>query len=193
MLLNPTKQRQLLQAFDGTRLMMEGFGVIGETLQDPREPKRSWTIQNLFQPLPRCLGGIRARCVDQKGFVSFIDQMSLEVLLGIGTPGDDCVWADRNYPSTADRDWFGFCADYDDLLDDLHLRELLLRNDQPILRAGIELAIPVHLDCDNDAIDTYVLLWDGDRTTGQSPDPRQSTVQCRWAHADREKIRWPRI
>ena len=193
MLINPTNQSEMLQTFCGTRLLTHDFGLVGTILQDPKESQRVWTIQNLFKPLPRCLGGVRARCTDQKGFVSFIDQMSLEVLLGLAKAGDECVWADRTYPSPQDRDWFGFCSDPVDLVDDLYMQELLLRTEQTVLASGIEIALPVHLDFEQDAIDRHLLLWDGDRATGISPDARMETLQSRWAKTGREKVRWSHI
>lgn len=193
MILNPTKQNDLLQVFGDTRLLVHDFDLVGTSLGDPKDSSRVWTIHNLFKPLPRCIGGIRARCLDQKGFMSFIDQMSLEVLLGMGAPGDECVWADRSYPSPSDRDWFGFCCDYLDVLDDLYVRELGLRRDYPILPAGMEISFYVHSDHQADAIDRYYLIWDGNRETGISPDTRMSTIESRWARIEREAVKWSRI
>jgi len=190
MILHPLRERHRLVPFPGTRLLSDDFGLVGVALPDPKQPNRIWTIQNVFEPLPRCLGGIRARCLDQKSFVSFIDQMSLEVLLGVGEPGDDCGWAGTVYPSPADLNWFGFCCDPIDLADDLFVQELSLRDDHPVLPNGLELQRRVHLDDTQDVIDTHILLWDGDRETGRCPDPRLETIEARWARADREKVRW---
>lgn len=193
MLLNPTQMSELLQTFPGSRLLVQDFGLTGVPLQDPKDPNRVWSIQNLFAPLPRCLGGVRARCLDQKGFVSFIDQMGLEILLGLAQAGDDCPWADWVYPSPQDYNWYGFCADPLDLLDDLFLREVLLRAHWAYLPQGMELQRFVHVDTGQDVLETHILVWDGDRTTGMSPDPRMETLEARWARADKEKVQWRRL
>lgn len=147
----------------------------------------------MFEPLPRAIGGLRARCVDQKGFSSFLDQMSLEILLGLAIPESTCYWAGQEYPSTDSDEWFGFCMDPDDLVDDLYVRELSLRADSLILAPGSEIARRLHLDSGRDVEELFTLVWDGDRTTGQSPDTRMSTLAHRWAKVCRDPITWEAI
>jgi hypothetical protein len=193
MIVNPSQQHYTLRAFFGTRLLENDFGLVGTAIQDPIEENRVWTIQNIFKPLPRCIGGIRARCLDQKGFVSFIDQLSFEVLLGLGIPGRDCEWADRTYPAPGDRNWLGFCVDSLDMVDDLYIRESLLRIDQPVLPQGMEMTRCVHVDDGQDVQDLMLLLWDGDPETGMCPDIRLETIERRWARVQRERVKWSRI
>ena len=189
MLLNPNKVR--VPTIPGTRILAVDFGVAGFQYRDPATPTRTWTIQCLFAPIPRrALGGIRAKLVDDKGFISFCNQRDLEILLGIAAPGEYCYWADEDYPEIGSREWYGLCVDDEDLVDDLHERELRLREHYPgILPNNLELVRRIH-DSGADAEELYVLLWDMDRRTGLGPDSRLETIDSRWVRIERTSVIW---
>jgi len=162
---------------------------------DLQEPGRVWTIQSFYLPVPqRMLGGIRARVMDQKGFISFVNQRDLEVMMGLGEPDNWCSWLGSNYLNPADRDWCGPCVDSEDLLDDLYERELYLRlqHGQAPLR-DLEIARRVHRDFRADEEELFVLLGDFDRAVGLCPDPRFETILQRWSRAERRRIVWQQV
>lgn len=184
-------------AFEGTRILRNDFGLSGVVLYDPKEEGRNWTISSLYLPLRRKIGGVRAKCVDQKGFVSFINQRDLELVLGIGKPGGWCKWLGDTYPETDDPSFYGFCMDTEDVFDDLYDKELLIRAAQTEV-TGQVLAIPqgtdvsqlIHYDARNDAIRRCLLIADRDAEFGICPDPRLETLNQRWAVYENEKVEW---
>jgi hypothetical protein len=188
-LLNPCKTR--LPSIPGTRILENDLGLAGFQYADPATPGRIWTLQYLFAPIPkRALGGIRAKLVDDKGFVTFCNQRDLEIILGIAQPGEYCYWADQDYPEIGSRDWYGFCMDEEDLADDLHERELRLRQQYPgVLPSNIELRRRIH-DSAADIEELDVLLWDMDTKTGLGPDARLETIDSRWVRVERTKLKW---
>jgi hypothetical protein len=114
----------------------------------------------------------------------------LEILLGIAESGDYCYWADTDYPERSDKEWYGLCLDDEDLLDDLHERELRLRQEYPgLLPSNLEIIRRIH-DGGADAEELYVLLWDMDRMTGLGPDARLETVDHRWVRIERTPLKW---
>jgi hypothetical protein len=189
MLLNPCKTK--ISTIEGTRVLEDGFGLIGFQYVEPKNPQRIWTLQHLLAPLPRrALRGIRAKFTDEKGFVSFCNQRDLEVLLGLGKPGDFCHWFNGFYPEVGDRNWFGLCADQEDLADDLQERELRLREQYPeVLPSDLEIVRRIH-DGTKDTEELIVLLWDMDPETGYSPDARLETIEKRWAKVERTPVNW---
>jgi hypothetical protein len=131
--------------------------------------------------------------MDNKGFITFCNQRDLEILLGLGQPGELCYWTHQKYPEIGEDDWYGFCVDDEDLMDDLHERELRLRQQFPgILPDGLEIIRRIH-DDGADAEELYVLLWDMDRVTGFGPDTRLETVRARWARVERNPVQWKYI
>ena len=193
MLLNPMQGVPVLL---GTRILTETFGLVGVVIDDPRLAGRAWTITNLFAPIGRALNGIRAKVVDDKGFVSFVNQRDLELLLEIARPGQWCPWTDTLYPGVNDfaDGWFGICCDDDDLLDDLHERELLLRQQYSgIIPDGVELTRRIHFDDSNDQEELLQLLWDRDPDTNYAPDPRMETLRRRWVQVERRQLLWSRV
>lgn len=186
MLLNPysSANRDLLATIPGTNIIEETLGIAGLVLCEPSNMDRDWTVMSLYAPVPgRALGGIRAKLVDQKGFVTFCNQRDLEVLLEIAQPGGYCVWLDNEYPAPGERDWIGLCVDHEDLLDDLFDREMEARAQLPNgtpLSPGLELERRVHNGIDNDFEETLTLLWDFDPESGMGPDPRRETIEQRW-------------
>lgn len=195
MLLHPFSDKELLDCLPGTRMLSNTLGLVGTKLIDPLEPWRGvWVLEGLFSPIPgRRLGGIRAKLRDSKGFVSFLNQRDLEVLLGIGVPDAWCEWLDEPYVSPESKKWFGFCTDREDLLDDLHERELIFRGEYPSPLINLDFKRRVHLDAGTDAEETYVLLWDADPETGISPDDRIETIERRWSRIEYKGVRWNRV
>jgi hypothetical protein len=196
MILNPYRDR--VTALPGTRILEALTGVEGVRVPDPQNMFRMWEVQTLYLPIAgRALGGIRAKLVDQKGFVTFCNQRDLEVLLGFGTPGSFCPWSGTRYVSPDDSEWFGFCCDEEDLRDDLFEREMFLRAQTPggvlISAPGFDLTRRIHISATYDAEEVFVFLQDMDPETGFFPDTRFETLERRWARSERERIRWERI
>lgn len=192
MLLNPSRDRRLLQALPGTRLLLESFGLLGAAITDPKNRVRRWVITSVLAPVPgRSLGGIRARLEDQKGFVTFCNQRDLELLLGLARPGQICPWLKADYPELDDRDFYGLCADEEDLLDDLHERELRHRAEFPgVIQSGSQLTRYLHLDDARDAEELMMMLDDCDPVSGLGPDPRFETLMSRWTRVERNRVEW---
>lgn len=196
MLINPYKQT--LEVIPGSRMLVEGLGLIGANFPDEKYEGRVWTVTNLFAPLKgRALGGIRAKLQDQKGFVTFCNQRDLELLLGLAKPGNFCPWTEKEYPEMDSREFYGMCADPEDLEDDLFERELQLRSlmaaspEYPdIIPWGYEFVRRVHLNRGTDVEELDMMLYDCDPETGLGPDRRFSTLTSRWTRAERNKIRW---
>jgi len=196
MLLNPYTDQHRVRPIPGTRLLEDMIGLVGEEVRDPKEPYKRWRIQSTFAPLRgRVLGGIRVKLIDQKGFITFCNQRDLEVVLGLEAPGNWCVWAGHKYVDPEDRSWIGFCADEDDLLDDLQERELNLRGTTPggVLTAPLELQRRIHIEEKVDVEELFIFVWDFDPDTGFFPDMRLETIEKRWSRVQREKVRWNRI
>jgi hypothetical protein len=200
MLINLYRDRPAV--LPGTRLLESTFGIVGHRIPDPYNMRRVWEVQGLYMPIDgRTLGGIRAKMTDQKGFISFCNQRDLEVLLGMGVPGEFCPWAGGRYLGPDQEGWCGFCCDDDDLLDDLFDREMLMRLQVPggvlVPDAGLSLSCfdierRVHLGGGNDVEDRFVLLGDYDPESGTFPDTRFETVERRWIRSERKLVRWER-
>jgi hypothetical protein len=177
-------------------MLTESFGLVGVLIEDPRRAGRNWTITNLFAPVGRALNGIRAKLVDEKGFVSFVNQRDLELLLDIAQPGQWCPWTESRYPgiNSFEEGWFGICCDDDDLLDDLYERELMLRQQyNGLIPDGVELSRRVHLEDNNDQEELLLLLWDRDPDTNYAPDTRMETLRRRWVQVERRRLIWSRV
>jgi len=195
MLLNP--YTELLATLPGSRMLRDAaaLGLVGTALNDPKRAGRVWQIMNLYAPIRgRHLGGIRAKLVDQLEFVTFCNQRDLELLLGLGRPGELCLWMDKDYPEINSHEFYGLCADDDDLLDDLFERELMLRQvHQGVLPYGLEMQRRIHLSHGRDVEELSLLFWDCDPETGMGPDPRFETIHHRWTMVERTKASWDRI
>ena len=180
----------------GTRLLEGTFGVVGVRISDPQNSQRIWEVQGLYLPITgRALGGVRAKLFDQKGFITFCNQRDLEVLLGIAAPGTPISWRDDEYVDLDHKEWFGFCCDDDDLLDDLQERELFYRAELPagILIPNLEMERRVHVGHGNDCEELFLVVQDMDPDTGMFPDTRFETIERRWARAERRRVRWDRV
>lgn len=180
----------------GTRLIQPTLGVVGTTFNDPYDKRRTWEIQALYAPIPgRALGGIRAKVIDQKGFITFCNQRDLEVLLGVAKPGDYCIWAAEDYYGPDEEEWYGLCCDDEDLLDDLQEKELFYRSQMPggVLFGNVSWERRVHVEKNWDAEECWVFLQDINPETGFYPDVRFETIGSRWARAERRRVHWHRI
>ena len=195
MILNP--YRTLLSVLPGSRVLRDAsaLGIVGACIDDPKRPGRVWRIVNLYAPIVgRHLGGIRAKLIDQKSFITFCNQRDLELLLELAEPGDLCLWTDEDYPAFDSKEFYGLCADDEDLEDDLFEHELLYRQSNPgVLPYGLEITRRVHVSPGLDVEELSTLLWDCDPETGMGPDPRLETLRHRWVQVERMKVRWERI
>ena len=198
MLLNAYLEPQRAKPYIGTRILTDSLNLNlrGVEVREPEKPERRWLIQTLFAPVPgRALGGIRAKLVDDKGFITFCNQRDLEVLLGDERIGAWCRWTGQYYVSPDDPEWFGLCADDDDLLDDLQERELILRSSIPggVLVPPLEIVRRVHTDLTHDYEELRVFTQESyDQSTGFFPDSRLETVVNRWVRSHRDRIPWDR-
>jgi len=193
---HPERDRELLTVCAG-RLLIDSFGVVGKRIRDNRDTTRVWQVSHLFTPISRrTLGGIRARVIDDKGFISFLNQRDLEVSIGMVQPGDHCAWLRQDYVGPNHRNWYGFCLDEEDLMDDLFLRETELRSLQvemtgsAYLPAGYELERRLHMSTDNDFEELLYLRGDMDFETGTYPDTRVETINQRWTRVERRPLLW---
>lgn len=192
MLFNPHRHQHLLQAIPGSRLLLETFGLLGAYFPDLYNRERAWTIVTVLAPIPgRALGGIRVRVEDQKGFSSFCNQRDLELLLGLAQPGMLCPWLRQEYPEFDDAEFFGLCADEEDLLDDLHERELRIRAENPgVIPFGTQVLRLLHTDQKVDSEELMMMSYDCDPISGLGPDTRFSTIGSRWTRIERNKVEW---
>ena len=188
MLLHPYKDRVV--GLDGSRRIADLWGIVGVQLLHPDNPQRVWQIQTLFSPVRRrALGGIRARLMDNKGFVTFLNQRDLEVLLGDAQEGEACPWTGKDYPGPGDIEWYGFGVDEEDLEDDLYELESYIRSYYP---KGIPPETEVHRRIhfgSYDGIRLTTLLWDVTET-GEVPDTRRETLTRRWAVIETVRETW---
>jgi hypothetical protein len=195
MIINPctSEGKELLIPYAGTRLLQHDFGLVGTAIPDPAAPARYWRVQSLYAPIEgRSIGGFRTKLVDEKGFVAFLHQMDLEVLVGVARPGQRCRWSGQVYMAPDERGFCGFCCDDDDLRDDLYDREMLLRAESVtgFLPPNHEILRRVHLEDRVDIEELHILLWDADPETGIGPDIRISTLDRRWVRVERLKAPW---
>lgn len=194
-IINPFSDR--LTVVPGTRILQDSFGLVGCSFEDPREPERVWVVVGAYAPIAsRAVSGIRARVLDQKGFVSFCNQRDLEVLLGLTKGGQYCPWMGCSYSYVNDEadGWIGLCVDEVDLLDDLFERELVLREQHAWgVLTGSEVLRRVHRSRDNDVSRRDILMWDADPITGLGPDPSLANIQYRWRRVEEEKVKWNRL
>ena len=197
MIIHPDLDRRLLTTAYG-RMLNESFNLLGVQIPDPHRPERVWTISALYAPIRgRAVGGIRAHVTDQKGFISFINQRDLEVLLGVGVPGTYCKWLGKDYVDPSDRDdWFGFSADQEDLTDDLFAREAEIRFAQHqqtgefYVRPNVEMSRLIHLSVGVDYDEQLIGRGDWD---GHDYDQRMETLYLRWTRAGRTPLSWRQL
>lgn len=183
-----------LETIPGTRLLASSFGLIGKSFTDPDDGRRVWHVVNTLRCVDSHLEYVRLRVIDQKGFVSFINQMDYELLTGAARAGQLCPWTMQEYPEIGDykEGWLGLHTESEDLEDDLHLRELEIRSQVgwDVVLPSLELTRYVHTDESTDEEMLEMLLWDADPMTGLGPDMRLETISKRWSRVQRERISW---
>lgn len=203
MIVHPYREKEKLQTIAG-RLLLDDFGLIGQNIRDTDISERIWTIQGMYTPIwGRHVSGVRAKVKDQKGFVSFINQRDLEVLLGEGKPEELCPWLGEEYVSPYnDRHWVGFAMDAEEMDDDLYDREQVMRFDWLEVCGGSAQALPannapplevereVYLGPRLDRVERLYLHRDYDPETGEMPDTKISTVRRRWTRIDITASNW---
>lgn len=190
MIINP--YREPLQTYPDSNLLVDDFGLTNVEIDDTVDTSRVWTIQGVYRPHPgRVLGGLCIRLTDPDGFVSFINQRDLEVLLGLVEVGAQCRWSGRPYPGPGSDDWYGVCCDEYDLQDDLYARELELRfefkDQQFCMPQGMECERRVHLERGKDVFERFWLMGDVG-PDGISPDMHRSRVAMRWVRIERTSL-----
>lgn len=178
----------------GTRLLVEDFGLLGATFGDIHMEGRNWTVLNVLKPVySRPNKGLRARCLDQFQIVSFIEQQDLELLLYRAKPGELCPWTMDHYPEIGDEKagWRGLFMEGEDYEDDLHLRELELRQERNWeVLPPMEVTRYLHTSANNDVARLDMLLHDYDPETGLGPDTDIATINRRWVKVEQEPLTW---
>jgi hypothetical protein len=188
----------------GSRLLMVNSPVIGKGIPDDDDSDRVWTVTNLYAGIPRRTGnlGVRYRCVDNSGFVSFINQRDAEVLMEIGSSGERVPWDDgvQTYASPRDANrWEGFCMSQIELNDDLYAFESWLRmyhgTKDPaapvkILPPGSSHKRRVYVGANRFYEEKWELVLDADPTSGMGPDTALETVDKRWRRTQMTPVAW---
>ena len=121
-----------VRTLPGTRILVENLGLIGSRFTDPAEVSRRWAVISVLRPLViRPDRGVRCRVIDQTGIVSFVEHTDLELLTHRAKPGEFCPWTQDEYPEVGDElaGWRGLFMEEPELEDDLHIRELELRQE----------------------------------------------------------------
>lgn len=186
-----------LEVIPGTRILVENFGLIGSKFPDLEEGNRRWTVINVLNTVvTKPNRGVRCRVIDQVGITSFIEHADLDLLVGRAKPGEFCPWTGEHYPEIGDEHagWRGLYMEEPDLEDDLHIRELELRQE---LGWGIlpelQLTRYLHLGENRDVERLEMLLMDFDPETGMGPDPGISTICRRWTNVQQEAVEWTEV
>ncbi len=196
-IVNPYRERDRLLTVPGTRVLQDSFGLMGASFEDPIESGRSWVIVGVYAPIPgRALGGIRVKVMDAKGFISFLNQRDLEVMLGLASCGDYCPWLDKQYAYVNDYTdgWVGLMADREDLGDDLFERELKTREQHGWgVLPELELTRLVHKSDNKDVQRLDILMWDADPETGLGPDPSLKNIWSRWSLVEETEVKWQQL
>lgn len=188
MLFNP--YAHAVVTIPGSRVLVEHLGLLGASIHDPKNHQRIWTVSNVYAPLPRALGGIRVKLEDQKGFVTFCNQRDFELFLGLAKPGNLCPWTNKEYPEFTSKEFYGLCADDEDLIDDLFDREMGMRAEcVGVIPFGTEVYRRVHVCSGSDYEELSTMLYDCD-DSGYGPDPRLETISRRWSRVERNRLRW---
>ena len=193
MIINPFQHKERLKPIPGTRILPEDFGLLRTLLEDTVNPARLWRVVGVYSPLSaRSAAGLRVKVIDEQGFITFVEQMQLEVLLGEGRPGELCPWSGKRYQPSDHHMFDGFVMDDDDLLDDLLDREHILRAScvNGVIPNTANITRKVHLGDGEEFEDTLIMLYDGDQETGLHPDYRQDTLMNRWSRSERNRARW---
>lgn len=188
MIVHPSRDVHSLVTIPGTRVLREDFNLIGHRLNDARVDGGAWIITNVYAPLNgRRPKGIRAKLENPKtGTVTFIEQIYLEVALGLQRAGTYCAWAAMEYPSPGTPTFHAMVCDEDDLTDDLYDREVLLRDGPEPLELGTQMERHIQPEPGLELTEVLVLVSD-QRDDGSSPDLRFTTVERRWRRVEKKK------
>lgn len=192
MIVNPYTQegRSLIRPLGDTNLLEHTFGLVGKCITDLHNRYREWTVHALYAPVSgRSVGGIRAKLVDQKGFITFCNQRDLEVLLDLASPGAWCQWLGSDYAEPFTNEWIGLCADENDLIDDLYDREVEARalycpRNEP-LPDSLNFNRRVHNGLHDDFEEEVLFLGDTYYETSAQIDSSFETVINRWRSVER--------
>jgi hypothetical protein len=183
-----------IETVPGTRILVETFGLIGSRFIDPEEENRKWTVINVLRPVVvRPDRGVRCRVIDQVGITSFVENADLELLMHRAKPGEFCPWTQDKYPEIGDElaGWRGLFMEESDIEDDLHLRELELRQEMGWgILPEMQLTRYLHLGGNRDVERLDMLLMDYDPETGLGPDPTIDTINRRWVRVEQEAVEW---
>lgn len=193
MIINPYAHKERLKPIEGTRILAEDFGLLRRLIEDTQNAERTWRIVGVYAPLKaRSVQGLRVKVVDEQGFITFVEQMQLEVLLGLGRPNTLCAWSGKMYRDVEHQLFDGFVMDDDDLIDDLLDREHIIRASctNGVIPESGTITRKVHLADGEEFEDTLIMLYDGDRSTGLHPDYRQDTLMNRWSRSERTRCNW---
>jgi len=189
-IVNPFAEKGRLATFKGTRMLRDDFNLIDRTVTDVRQPYREWTIVGVYSPLTcRAVEGIRVKVVDESGVLTFIEQMDLEVLMGLANKGDLCSWSGKRYLGPGDNAFAGLVCDEDDLLDDLMDTENVIRISTPVIPDRTTIHRKLRLEFGHEVEETWMMLGDLDVERGTSPDTRMETLERRWRRISRTPLR----
>lgn len=190
MIVNPFTEKGRLATFRGTRVLRDDFNLLDHTVKDVRRPNREWTIVGVYAPLTcRAVEGIRVKVVDQDDVITFVEQMDLEVLLGLARKGDTCAWSGKRYLGPGDSAFAGLVCDEDDLLDDLMDTENIIRRSVAIIPNRTTIHRKLQLEFGHEVEETWMMMGDSDVESGMSPDLRMETIERRWKRISRTPLR----
>ena len=179
-----------LRVSDSSMILFLKHDCIGKSVRDPDNKSRLWTVRDAFAPEEDVAAGnslgVRFRCIDARGFVTFINQRDLEVLLGYGKPGERIPWSDNRYYVSvfSEAHWVGFQVQKWDSLNDLHLRETAIRIDRGYGNAPIPMGATItrliHMRDGQDLEVKFTCVGNADRHSGYGPDTQFGSVEYRW-------------
>lgn len=172
-----------------SNLLSLPLDCLGVSFRDPgTRNEGKWTITNIFaldDENPEL--GLRFRCENQHGLVSFFCQRDFEVAQALVREGYAIPWCPRvAYPTPLSARWVGLFVDALEDADDLHLRECALRlrrNTPSPIAEGTTLnrhlfSTDAH---GSPVVEQQVLVCVGDcNSFGMGPDPSRKTVTSRW-------------
>lgn len=179
-----------------SRLLTDHLGVVDMTLRDPITPNRTWTVQGVYLPVKREMGGIRLRLTDSKNFVTYLNQRDAEVLLDFATFGSVCSWSSTRYLSPSDASFWGLCMSPEEQRDELYAQEVLLRmalqrkGQDPILANNTEIDVRMHIAPRQDVRKVFRFLGDFNPETRDSPDVTFERIDRRWVEVGTYNCSW---